>query len=152
VRSEKLKAAPPADEGARERFAKQNADKLLQEAGGMKPQTKHKYTHDAAFAVTAFFPTYADAAAVRILLPSALRRTEQSPRGRAHAMDFSFAETHLRRRSRRCRVPASPERGACAPRNIAEPRPSAFRRQRKMSELSKAAPQIRFHSITNFPP
>ena len=32
---EELKAAPPADEGARERFAEQNADKLLQEAGGL---------------------------------------------------------------------------------------------------------------------
>ena len=30
-----MKAAPPADEGARERFAEQNADKLLQEAGGL---------------------------------------------------------------------------------------------------------------------
>ena len=46
----------------------------------------------AAFVFIAFFPTYANAAVVGILLPSNLRRTCCSHNGRAHAAFFSFAE------------------------------------------------------------
>ena len=59
-------------------------------SGGGRSETCYAYT--AAFVFIALFLTFANAAAVRILLPSSFRRTRCSPNGRAHAAFFSFAE------------------------------------------------------------